>query len=213
MVHLNDLRWPLYAASLLCLMAASSDGVYRALTRRSVGDGGGRPTSSVDAPCSPASMGLATEGRPTPAQVRSLAGRFDLLVFTTDSARVDTVTEGALVLSPTDSVHRTMGFLPAAPRHPSFVLSGYTTAVFDSVAPLRVSPASTDVDAPGVQVIQDGTIVIGNPTTANGAAFDMGVYLRVHVIADWGFAGTWASGSYAQPQAHGRFCASRTTPT
>lgn len=128
----------------------------------------------------------------------------------------DTIVRGELTLVPTDSVHRFHTLDPYAAyerrREPEFLLAGWTTVDPGAIGAVGVvvSPASRDLDSPGVQVDRRGDIVIGNPITPKrGPTLDAGILLFPRHIDDTGFSGAWLDGSPIGPTPHGYFCAVR----
>jgi len=186
------------------LNAASTQNSTRAPASRFAVD---KTVRSDSVPC-------RTENDTTSAQkldehvLESLPGTYLMLAVASDSANPDTVA-GTLVLLQTDSNHRRFKVLPGQKRFTTYILYGYTDADYRKFGELVVPAASRDPDTPGVQVTSDGLMVIGNPMTTNGIAFDAGIFLRIQRLDSLSFFGRWTTGSHVVPSRHGYFCARR----
>ncbi|MGH7627294.1 MAG: hypothetical protein ACREOJ_18505 [Gemmatimonadaceae bacterium] len=143
--------------------------------------------------------------------LESLPGTYLFLAVASDSANPDTVA-GTLVLLPTDSAHRRFKVLPGQKRFTTYILYGHTDVDVHKYGELVVPAASRDPDTPGVQVTSDGLMVIGNPMTTKGMAFDAGIFLRIQHVDTLSFSGRWTTGSHLVPSRHGYFCARRARP-
>lgn len=163
------------------------------------------------------SVPCRAENGPTPAQelddhlLASLRGTYLVLAVASDSANPDTVA-GTLVLLPTDSSHRRFKMLPGQKRFTTYILYGHADMDFRKFGELVVPAASRDPDTPGVQVTSDGLMVIGNPMTTKGMAFDAGIFLCIQRLDSLSFSGRWTTGSHVVPSRHGYFCARRARP-
>lgn len=100
----------------------------------------------------------------------------------------------------------------------SYPLSGHTDLDLTKLGPLALahSPAAKDPSQPGVQVLWDSTtsiirIILGNTTTPQRTAVDMGLSLDVLDINEARLGGWWQSMGRSHPQVRGYFCAVRSS--
>lgn len=175
-------------------------------------------TDTIPWPEAPCTAVAARRVPHTLTQLESLAGRWVLTVVVDSVARqgreAARSARGSLELWRPDSVHshfdpRVPGGVGPNVRLP---IVGATDVRWDLLAPdaLRHSPASRDPDEPGVQIWENGMVVIGNSFGRKGRiGFDMGVYLSLDTLGASYFAGRWAHGGRLEPLPRGHYCAFR----
>ena len=147
-----------------------------------------------------------------PVQVDALAGQYALTVIGTQGMRGDTLVRGTLELWLADSVHAHFPWSASEGR--IMPLAGATDIDLRRLAPVSLahSPASRDVDRPGVQGQKDGTLWLGNSFNGKGITTDAGVLFRHIRVDETGFRGEWIEGGLTVVDGvlpAGYFCAVR----
>lgn len=175
-------------------------------------------TDTIPWPSSPCTAPSARGTRYSLAQLDSLAGRYVLTVVVEPLSETPNAEEasgrGSLELWQPDSLRR--HYDPSSPsgigpriRRP---IVGATGVQWDRLAPHAVahSPASRDPDRPGVEIWENGMVVIGNSIGPNGeVTIHAGVMLSLDTIDASHFAGRWMAGASSDPQRRGFYCALR----
>jgi hypothetical protein len=154
------------------------------------------------------------------AQIDALAGAYRIAVVWANEPKSSPrrIAYGHLSLWETDSVHRYFcggTAMQCATRdwpRSVMLLAGRTDVVFPPVAmeSLANDRRSRDPDLPGLQVTDQGDMLVGRSISPNrGPPSDAGIGMSIVRADSLSFEGVWSNWTMQTPRATGWFCARR----